>query len=796
MLKRQFRITLFAFIALFIAIFLGSISVNVNGSIITELDLSKIYGEYDFTSTDYTTVIIEIEEKSIVEAKHMGKTQTQANLKNARKFVSNEIFEVVPKASVLREYDYLFSGFALELQEKNVLSLAKVPGIKAIYPNVEYQALAVNVNVMDEVNPNMQDSMPYVGAPSAWDLGYTGEGMTVAVIDTGVDYTHPELAHAFGDYKGYDFYDNDNDPMNSFNEEVVQYHGTHVAGTIVASSFGIAPDANLLAYRVLGPNGGSSIQVIAGVEQAVIDGADVMNLSLGNVLNEPDYATSIALDWAMEEGVVAVTSNGNEGPDNWTVGSPGASRSAISVGSIGLPSIEYDVAFATENNNSFPSLKVMGTPNPEDVVALDGNTYDFVYVGRGTVNEFASVDVEGKVALIMRGGNTFVEKSQNAKDNGAVAAIIFNNQAGEINASGNFSLPTFQLTFDDGYEMYLELESGNNQVTISANALYAPEFLSDFSSRGPAFETWMIKPDIVAPGDYILSTYPGGYYAYAGGTSMASPHVAAAALLILQAHPEYTPEDVKAVLMNSADILINPLTNKPYTYNEQGAGNLRIIDAILMDTIVNPGSFSFGKFVKNNGKQVKGGSFEIKNLSNVDKVYTFRAEFFGNPSGIQLMTSNNLKVKSNSTQNVNYNVQVDTTLLNPGFYQGRIVVSDGVNEIIVPTILFIQEPDYPRVTLAGVDQLGPTEFIPYAYVPAGAEYLEIAFYSFDSENGAIGNFLGYWDFVYNVAPGFYEFSTWDGTIQGYKLPPGEYVIIAYAEYLGKADAVAYLFEIQ
>lgn len=795
MLKRQFRSTLFAFIALFIAMFLGSISINVDGSIITELDLSKIYGEYDFTSADYTTVIIEIEEKSIVEAKHMGKVQTQAYLKNARKFVTNEIFEVVPKARVLREYDYLFSGFAIELQEKNVLSLAKVPGIKAIYPNVEYQALAVNVNVMDEVNPNMQTSNPYVGAPNVWDLGYTGEGMTVAVIDTGVDYTHPELAHAFGDYKGYDFIDNDNDPMNSFYDEVIQYHGTHVAGTIVARSFGIAPDANLLAYRVLGPNGGSSMQVIAGVEQAVIDGADVMNLSLGNVLNEPDYATSIALDWAMEEGVVAVTSNGNEGPDFWTVGSPGASRGAISVGSIGLPSIKYDVSFATANIDYFPSLKLMGTSSPEDVVALDGNTYEFVYVGRGTAQDFTGLDVEGKIALIQRGGNTFVDKSQNAKNNGAVAAIIFNNVAGEINASGTFALPTFQLTFADGYNMYQELVIGNNEVTINANAIYAPEFISDFSSRGPAFGTWMIKPDIVAPGDWILSTYPGGYYAYAGGTSMASPHVAAAALLVLQAHPEYTPEDVKAVLMNSADILIDPLTNKPYTYNEQGAGNLRILDAILLDTIVNPGSFSFGKFVKNNGKQVNGGSFEIKNLSNVDKVYSFRAEFFDNPNGIQLMISNNLKVKANSTQNVNYNVQVDTSLLSPGYYQGRIIVSDGVNEIIVPTILFVQEPDYPRVTIAGVEQISLDEFIPYAYVPAGAEYLEIAFYSFDSENGAIGEYLGYWDYALNVSPGFYEFSTWDGTIQGYKLPPGEYVIIAYAEYLGKADIIAFIFEI-
>ena len=82
----------------------------------------------------------------------------------------------------------------------------------------------------------------------------------------------------------------------------------------------------MLGYRVLGPDGGTTEDVVAGIEMAVQDGADVMNLSLGNSLNNPDWATSIALDWAMAEGVVAVTSNGNAGPNNWTVGSPGTSQ--------------------------------------------------------------------------------------------------------------------------------------------------------------------------------------------------------------------------------------------------------------------------------------------------------------------------------------------------------------------------------------------------------------------------------------------------------------------------------------
>ena len=99
------------------------------------------------------------------------------------------------------------------------------------------------------------------------------------------------------------------------------------------------------------------------LNRAVQDGADVMNLSLGNSLNDPDYATSIALDWAMAEGVVAVTSNGNSGPANWTVGSPGTSRDAIAVGATQLPYNEYNSTITTTGGVSYPSAKVMGFPS-------------------------------------------------------------------------------------------------------------------------------------------------------------------------------------------------------------------------------------------------------------------------------------------------------------------------------------------------------------------------------------------------------------------------------------------------
>ena len=168
---------------------------------------------------------------------------------------------------------------------------------------------------------------------------------------------------------------------------------------------------------------------------------------------------------------------------------------------------------------------------------------------------------------------------------------------------------------------------------------------------------------------------------------------------------------------------MDPLTGDYYLHNEQG-GSLRIKEALVSETLVLPGSFSFGIFEKSKGKQVEGGKFEIKNLSAVDKHYSFKVDFFGNSKGIKLTTSNNLKIKAGSSKKINYNVQIDASKLSPGFYRGLITVSDGVREIYIPTILFVQEPDYPGL-FGGVMQISENEFIPYAYVNAGAEYLKL-----------------------------------------------------------------------
>lgn len=206
---------------------------------------------------------------------------------------------------------------------------------------------------------------------------YTGKGVKVGVIDTGVDYTHPDLRKNY--IGGFDTVDFDNDPMETKGEGATA-HGSHVAGVIAADGKmkGIAPDARIYAYRALGPGGvGSSVQVIAALEEAVKEGMDVINLSLGNDVNGPDWPTTHAVNKAVELGTVVVVAAGNSGPDAWTVGSPATSSEAITVGASAL-------------SMKIPVLKVPGVRAKVPLQLFAGSKqwqlsrkYPVVYAGKG-----------------------------------------------------------------------------------------------------------------------------------------------------------------------------------------------------------------------------------------------------------------------------------------------------------------------------------------------------------------------------------------------------------------------------
>nr|WP_327020395.1 S8 family serine peptidase [Alkalihalobacillus trypoxylicola] len=805
MLRKSFTsVWLIAFL-MFFSFFPFSNGVGAEGTLqTTNADpLADLIGEIDVTTNEITSVIVELTEPSVIEAKSEGEVQTQSNLSNARQQVQTDISDVIDDAQFLHEFEHVFSGFSMELKAEEVPVLLNVPGIKAVYPNITYTTTTVGEPEFiaeDAYSPLMNESAPHIGADLVWETGLTGEGVTVAIIDTGVDYTHPDLEGAFGDYKGWDFVDNDDDPQETPPNDPrgdETNHGTHVAGTVAANGLikGVAPDATLLAYRVLGPGGsGSSDNVIAAIERSVLDGADIMNLSLGNSLNNPDFATSIALDWAMSEGVVAVTSNGNSGPNNWTVGSPGTSREALSVGATQLPYNLYHVEFDTLGDFSYPSAKVMGSPSDDELLELDGETYEFVDVGFGAPEEFDGKDVEGKVALISRGaGIAFVDKATAAKDAGAVAAVMYNNAAGEIVMVPGTDIPTFRITAEDGANLLEELENGLNEITFQLEYdSTVGETMADFSSRGPVTDTWMIKPDVSAPGVNIRSTVPTHNpenphgYAAMQGTSMASPHAAGAAALILQDNPDWSVERVKAALMNTAETLVNPDTNSRYPHNTQGAGSIRIVNSLETNTLVTPGSHSFGTFLKEKGKQVERQHFTIRNLSSERIAYNFDVEIENGGKAIKVMTSNNLRVNPGKSQKVNMNVQVDASKLDPGYYEGTITISGGNETVEVPTILFVKEPDYPRVANPFLTQLGLDVYEIGGSLPGGAEIVDIFIYHSNAGQEPL-EYIGDIAHLTDVSSGYNPIYEWDRTVNGERLEAGYYNIYIYATKEGKSD---------
>ena len=227
---------------------------------------------------------------------------------------------------VLADYKNTFNGFALDITPEQALELSKISGIESITPNKIFKI-------------NLFDSIPQINADIVWRMNdsngkpITGKGITIGIIDTGVDYNHTDLVGRV--VGGFDFYDNDTDPMDEHG------HGTHCAGIAAGNGTlkGVAPDAEIYAYRVCSPGGSCpNIDILNAIEASVdpnadgdfSDHLDVISISLGGP-GDPDDTLSLAVDNAVSAGVIAVISAGNSGSALQTIGSPGTSRKAITV---------------------------------------------------------------------------------------------------------------------------------------------------------------------------------------------------------------------------------------------------------------------------------------------------------------------------------------------------------------------------------------------------------------------------------------------------------------------------------
>lgn len=535
-------------------------------------------------------------------------------------------------------FNNLWNGVSINVNPADVNKLKTLPGVVAVYPVVKISIPETTTSP----SPELFTAIQMTGADIAQnELGYTGAGVRVAVMDTGVDYDHPDLGGCFGPgcrvAFGYDLVGDDynaDDTSPSYNPipspdplpDDCNGHGTHVAGIVGANGqvVGVAPGVTFGAYRVFGCSGSTESDImIAAMEMALNDKMQVLNMSIGSAFTWPQYPTAVAADRLVKKGMVVVASIGNSGANGlYSAGAPGLGKDVIGVAS-------FD-----NTHNTAPVFEVNGRDIGYFPMSFSGpvptsGTEEIVFVGQAcNVDLPLLADPTGKVALAVRGACSFNEKATNAINAGATAVVIHNNAPGNFSGTlgsqiGDGSIPVVSISQEDG--MFIRGQAAPVMMTWTdrLGSFLSPNggLISSFSSYGLAPDL-SLKPDIGAPGGNIYSTYPleEGGYATLGGTSMSSPHVAGAVALLLEAKPKTKARDVRAILQNSADPKPwwgNPALGFLDNVHRQGAGMLDVDDAIKATTVITPGKIATGEYwevmdpyvavldIKNNSKKTR-----------------------------------------------------------------------------------------------------------------------------------------------------------------------------------------------
>lgn len=393
------------------------------------------------------------------------------------------------------------------------------------------------------------------------ELGLTGQGVKVGVIDTGIDYTHPALGGCFGPgckvAYGYDFVGNNytgkNTPISSPDPMDCAGHGSHVAGIVGASDdvvIGVAPKVILGAYRVLGCNGSSNDDVIiAALERAAKDKMDVINLSIGEPNGWPGNPVSKAVSRMQSKGIMVTVSHGNDNTQGlFSTNYVAVGRGVLSVASfINTRTLltSFTLPQAPGKFFLFKRPDHLGLDRTLPLVALLNGTE------LGTACDPIKEDLTGKAVLVLRGGCLFSVKAQNALAKGAAGILFVNNLPDSLSADvKDTKILSGAMSQRDGQVVLSYLKSipppaGGGRLTGETTASFSENptafvnpaggTMSLFSSYGLDNELH-IKPDIGAPGENIYSTWPvvNGSYTTLSGTSMASPHLAGALALAIE----------------------------------------------------------------------------------------------------------------------------------------------------------------------------------------------------------------------------------------------------------------------
>lgn len=652
----------------------------------------------------------------------------------------DELSRVAPGAEVDYRYQVVFNGVAMNVYPDRAEAIARMPGVKRTFADrIYHQTLDSSLPLI-----NAPDFWNELGGQSN-----AGAGVKVGVIDGGIQPGHPMFdGTGFSFPPGFpltDDYCGTIDPSfcngkiiaaRHFNEgfgplhpdEVdsplgINGHGTHVAGIAVGNPVvgadagdgvpedisGVAPGAWLMAYKALwwtGTTGsGAFSDLTAALEATVVDGADVVNNSWGGPGGEdPNTNPFFDVFASMNEaGVLNVVAAGNAGPGDTSIGCPGCQPPALTVAATStnrLHLLSFDVtksggpsALGCQEGTGPPFTASVGPEpitNAGDVGGFEG------------CNAFPASSMSGSIALISRGSCTFATKVANAEAAGAVAMVVFNNIGGPPIVMGGLdfgeTITSCMISNTDGIAArdFVQSNPGaQGRVNYPVSRVTDDEWedlVVDFSSRGPNGDGDILKPDIAAPGFLIMSAWSvdhptgGSEYIMIAGTSMASPHVAGSAALVMQQHPSWTPEQVKTALTSTSahNVLLKEDAATRADPFDQGAGRVDLGKAkdaaVTFDfpSMADDACFfqcSFTRTIQNEESTVSRWRAQV-HTSDPNLIVTV------SPNFLTLDAAANNSVTGGNTGNgtgngnggVSFDVDVDTTLVAPGqWHFGHVV---------------------------------------------------------------------------------------------------------------------------
>ena len=640
-------------------------------------------------------IIIISDSPLLVKAKTLGLSTSDIS----------EMFEPLLKKEVELKLDNLRSK-GLQFKVVDILTYALHGAvIETSYKIGAIRSIAVDMKVYHDASlmVNLEKSSELVGATNTHKLltdsgePITGKGVVVAILDTGVDYTHPDLGGTIGpDQKvigGFDFVDDDGDPLD------MDGHGTAVAGIIGANGQikGIAPEVSILAYRVVDRMGNvKSTDLLRALEKASQDGADVINLSLGT--KEEIGALTYAVQNIVDSGIVVVAATGNSGARAF--GEPAGRKGVIAVGaSLNNVSTPRD-AEVIINDDGFELIAAIMNGS---LSVPNGVTGKVVYVNFARHRDVATLDLTGKIAIAERGGETgelvyFSEKESNVALKGAIGLIIHNNDdsglfLGNLIGSHNppnyvGKIPVVSISGRDGKYLVDKLINGDDiEVTILTHrsAQIMADRVAFFSSIGPVSPFYM-KPDIVAPGANVNTTSVDGKYSIVDGTSFATPHVTGAASLLLQLHPDLTPELIAGVLSPTSKVLIDQY-RIIIPSSIQGSGRLDVFSAVTSPLALDPYYLVFHLAA---GQPTDTKTVKLFPVIN-ESVSVLMDVSWNFDSNVSLSSdSYNIDVKDD----IPSEIKITASLLDstPSSFEGRINFrSTGYPDLTLPIITFVNE---------------------------------------------------------------------------------------------------------